>query len=171
MFSNFAYLLTSKSITLYILYILHVMLGTSLVFTALYTYGVHSSKAMARAAALEASMQGSVNGVKIAGMRAPMNESAVEFEEDVDAMEMDGMEMAGRGLYDGRGMRRVKSMGGLRNGRMGLESANMGFAGKRNGKGAGVGFREVCYGGDGKRDVRFDMPVMGGKGGMTLGIS
>ncbi|KAJ8058807.1 hypothetical protein OCU04_011795 [Sclerotinia nivalis] len=160
MFSNLAYLLTSKSITLYILYTLHVMLGTSLVFTALYTYGLHSSKAMARAAALEASMQAGVNGIPTMG-----NGSAVEFEDDMD-IEVDGMDIAIGGLD---GTRKVKSMIGLSSRRAGWEnvSGSLGYEGGNLGmKEREMKFREICYSSGGKEGVEVDvsMPVVSGKG-------
>ncbi|KAF7877306.1 hypothetical protein EAF04_000989 [Stromatinia cepivora] len=178
MFSNLAYLLTSKSITLYILYTFHVMLGTSLVFTALYTYGLHSSKAMARAAALEASMQAGVNGVN--GIPTMGNGSAVEFEDDLD-IEVDDMDITIGGL-DGlesglNGMRRVKSMIGLNSSRAGWEniSGSLGYEGGNLGmKERGIKFREICYSSGRKERVEVDVsvpvPVLDGKG-MAVEIS
>ncbi|ATZ50758.1 hypothetical protein BCIN_06g02440 [Botrytis cinerea B05.10] len=168
MFSNLAYLLSSKSITLYILYTLHVMLGTSLVFTALYTYGVHSSKAMARAAALEASVN-SGNGITgFPGSKA-LNGSAVEFEEDM-GIEMDGMDIAMGGLNQIKGMRQVKSMIGLSSARAGWENASTGLecvGGK--GREGEIKFREICYSAGGKEGMMDGLGVAGK--GMALEIS
>ncbi|CAD6446169.1 d4175c7e-4a2c-4791-80d8-7a0854e05f32-CDS [Sclerotinia trifoliorum] len=163
MFSNLAYLLTSKSITLYILYTLHVMLGTSLVFTALYTYGLHSSKAMARAAALEASMQASGNSG--CGISAIGNGSAVEFEDDIDS-EVHGMDIAIGGLD---GMRKVGSVVDLSTSRVGWEneSVGLGFEGAELGmERTGVRFREICYSSRGKEGLQVDgsVSMMGGRG-------
>ncbi|APA08747.1 hypothetical protein SS1G_02523 [Sclerotinia sclerotiorum 1980 UF-70] len=163
MFSNLAYLLTSKSITLYILYTLHVMLGTSLVFTALYTYGLHSSKAMARAAALEASMQASGNNG--CGISTMGNGSAVEFEDDLDT-EMHGMDIAIGGLD---GVRKSGSVVGLSTGRVEWENGSVGLEVEGADLGVertGVRFREVCYSSRQKEGVQVgvSVPVMGGRG-------
>ncbi|KAF7934899.1 uncharacterized protein EAE98_002944 [Botrytis deweyae] len=170
MFSNLAYLLSSKSITLYILYTLHVMLGTSLVFTALYTYGVQTSKAMARAAALEASVN-SGNGIAGFSVGKALNGSAVEFEDDVE-MEMDGMDIAMGGLNRIKGMRKVKSMVGLSSAQAGRENASTGFEcadGNGNGE-EGIKFREICYSSGGKEGVAMGGLGVAGKG-MALEIS
>ncbi|QSZ32181.1 hypothetical protein DSL72_001752 [Monilinia vaccinii-corymbosi] len=153
MLANISYLLTSKSITLYILYTLHVMLGTSLVFTALYTYGVHSSKAMARAAALEASMRGSVNKISMMGKGSNHSGNTVEFEE-----EMGGL----------NGIRKAKSMIGLGSGREALE--NMSTSHQSGSMRGGIKFREVCYDGRVKGGVEGNLPVLDGKR-LTVEIS
>ncbi|TGO61490.1 hypothetical protein BCON_0027g00590 [Botryotinia convoluta] len=168
MFSNLAYLLSSKSITLYILYTLHVMLGTSLVFTALYTYGVQTSKAMARAAALEASVN-SGNGITGFPVGKALNGSAVEFEDDMES-EMDGMDIAMGGLNRIKGMRKVKSMIGLSSAKAGRDNASTGFeCAGGNGEG-GIKFREICYSSGGKEGIPMDGLGVAGKG-MALEIS
>ncbi|KAF7896929.1 uncharacterized protein EAF01_009332 [Botrytis porri] len=167
MFSNLAYLLSSKSITLYVLYTLHVMLGTSLVFTALYTYGVQTSKAMAKAAALEASVD-SGNGIRFPVGNA-LNGSAVEFEEDME-VEMDGMDIAMGSLNRMKEMRKVKSMIGLNSAKVERENASTGFeCTDGNGEG-GIKFREICYSSGGKKGVKMDGLGVAGKG-MALEIS
>ncbi|RAL61873.1 hypothetical protein DID88_002936 [Monilinia fructigena] len=166
MLANFSYLLASKSITLYILYTLHVILGTSLVFTALYTYGVHSSKAMARAAALEASMQTSVNGISMIGKGLNDSGSAVEFEEEMD--ELNEMNIAIGGLDGMSGMRKAKSVVGLSTETDARENKSTGIeCGNVNGE---VKFREICYGGNVKEGAEMNMPMLGEKG-VTIEIS
>ncbi|ESZ91928.1 hypothetical protein SBOR_7673 [Sclerotinia borealis F-4128] len=175
MLSNLAYLLTSKSIALYVLYTLHVMLGTSLVFTALYTYSVHSSKAIAKAAALEASLlsDGTVMvGVSGMGFGSVVNGSAVEFEEEMESYGMDEvgemgeMDMAIGGLNAIDEMRKVKStsMMKLSTRRAGWENASTGFnRGNLKRNDGQVKFREICYGGDVRKDMGMYVPVIGGK--------
>ncbi|KAF7894012.1 hypothetical protein EAF00_007526 [Botryotinia globosa] len=168
MFSNLAYLLSSKSITLYILYTLHVMLGTSLVFTALYTYGVQTSKAMARAAALEASVN-SGNGIAGFSVGKALNGSAVEFEDDME-IEMDGMDIAMGGLNRIKGMRKVKSMIGLSSAKAGRENASTGFECAHGNGEEGIKFREIFYSSGGKEGVAMNGLGVVGKG-MALEIS
>ncbi|TGO41747.1 hypothetical protein BHYA_0017g00570 [Botrytis hyacinthi] len=168
MFSNLAYLLSSKSVTLYILYTLHVMLGTSLVFTALYTYGVQTSKAMARAAALEASVN-SGNGITGFPVGKALNGSAVEFEDDME-IEMDGMDIAMGGLDRIKGMRKVKSMIGLSSAKAGRENASTGFECTDGNREEGIKFREICYSSGGDEGVAMNGLGVAGKG-MALEIS
>ncbi|PQE24356.1 hypothetical protein CJF31_00002612 [Rutstroemia sp. NJR-2017a BVV2] len=146
------YLLTSRSITLYVLYTLHVMLGSTLIFAGLFTYGVHSSKAMARAA-----KAGQANDLDL--------DIAVEGNSSAYASHNG----------DFPGMRRVKSMVGLR-AEGGWNAHANGTAGAGAGKGTlrdgeeeVVKFREVCYGVKERGTVEIEMEVPGlGKGGRGM---
>ncbi|PQE32624.1 hypothetical protein CJF32_00004170 [Rutstroemia sp. NJR-2017a WRK4] len=136
-----SYLLTSRSITLYVLYTLHVMLGSTLIFAGLFTYGVHSSKAMARAASAK---------------------QANDLDLDI-AVEGNSSAYASHN-GDFPGMRRVKSMVGLR-----TDGGWNGSAG-RGGEEEVVKFREVCYGVKererGTVEIEMEVPGLGlGKGG------
>jgi hypothetical protein len=134
------YLLTSRSITLYVLYTLHVMLGSTLIFAGLFTYGVHTSKAMARANAKQA------NDLDI----------DIAVEGNSTAYASHNGEFAG--------LRRVKSMVGLRR-----DDWNGTAAAAERGEEEVVKFREVCYGVKERETVEIEMEVPGlGKGGRAM---
>jgi hypothetical protein len=149
-----SYLLTSRSITLYVLYTLHVMLGSTLIFAGLFTYGVHSSKAMARASA--------------SAKAGPANDLDLDI-----AVEGNSSAYASHN-GDFPGMRRVKSMVGLRT--EGGWNGSAGKGGKEEVEVEVVKFREVCYGVKERErgTVEIEMEVPGlrkGGRGMPLEMS
>ncbi|KAM3084063.1 hypothetical protein ACMFMF_001420 [Clarireedia jacksonii] len=164
------YLLTSRSITLCVLYTLHVMLGSTLIFAGLFTYGVHSSKAMARA-----------NASAKALMTEQMNDLDLDLDLDI-AVEGNSSAYAS---HDGEfaGVRRVKSMGGLRgegwnanaNAKMNATDGTTGGKGmRRGGEEEVVEFREVCYEAKERETVEIGMQMSGlmkGGRGMELEMS
>lgn len=121
---------------------------------------------MARAAALEASMQTSVNGISMIGKGLNDSGSAVEFEEEMD--ELNEMDIAIGGLDGTNGMRKAKSVVGLSTERDARGNKSTGIeCGNVNGE---VKFREICYGGNVKEGAGMNIPMLGEKR-MTVEIS
>lgn len=137
------------------------MLGSTLIFAGLFTYGVHSTKAMARADAhAKAQMAGQANDLDL--------DLDVAVEGSSSAYASPDGEFAS--------VRRVKSMVGLRRGgwngnSTAVEKAGRGFLGNKAGEEDVVKFREVCYEMKERETLKIEMEMPGlMKGGRGIAL-